>query len=207
MISHHTFRREHRTRPRLIFLGSVRLMRRGVWNSRTKVGGRIHSDALGETGGSNHFNGPAATEHRVFKESGRRGTRAAVTAWVLRELRPVSFSFKTANAKGTEAKALGVDGRRFGFVAQEVERTIPGIVKRNPKTDQRHLIYQDFIALLTMAAQEHQDTIERRRGEVASLRNAVGTLAVRVELISQEVLKFMDQHGQLPEDGRRNITS
>lgn len=156
--------------------------------------------------GHEHGRAPDAISHENFKGSRPRGARSVVTSWVLRELRPVSFSFKHINAKGTESKGLA-DEIRFGFVAQEVERAIPGIVKTNPKTDQRHLIYQDFIALLTMAAQEHQDSIENRKDEVAGLRAAVEALAVRVKVMSTEMHDFLEEERKMVDvlDGEKTF--
>eukprot|EP00425_Heterocapsa_triquetra_P017999 CAMPEP_0195141748 /NCGR_PEP_ID=MMETSP0448-20130528/163487_1 /TAXON_ID=66468 /ORGANISM="Heterocapsa triquestra, Strain CCMP 448" /LENGTH=347 /DNA_ID=CAMNT_0040180137 /DNA_START=80 /DNA_END=1123 /DNA_ORIENTATION=+ len=69
--------------------------------------------------------------------------------WVLRELRPVSFKFKS----GPEAKYA-----RYGFVAQELQQVLPAVVRG---TGEEHLkvAYQDLIALLTLAAQVLQDKV------------------------------------------------
>jgi len=71
--------------------------------------------------------------------------------WVLRELRPVSFNFKD----GPEAKYS-----RYGFIAQELQQVLPGVVRG---TGEEHLkvVYQDLIALLTLAAQVLQDRVNQ----------------------------------------------
>jgi len=76
--------------------------------------------------------------------------RAKTVSWVLRELRPVSFKFK----KGPEAKYS-----RFGFIAQEVQQVLPSMVRDT--ADGKHLavIYQDLIALLTLAHQVLEDKV------------------------------------------------
>jgi hypothetical protein len=78
--------------------------------------------------------------------------RSSTVSWVLRELRPVSFKFK----HGSEAKHL-----RYGFVAQEVQQVLPAIVRGS---DDKHLsvVYQDLIALLTLATQTLQDTVKEQ---------------------------------------------
>jgi len=81
--------------------------------------------------------------------------------WVLRELRPVSFHLK----KGSEAKHL-----KFGFVAQEMEQTLPSLVR----VDQHHsgtksVAYQDLIAVLTLVAQLQQDGLAQMQRSVAQM--------------------------------------
>merc|ERR1711879_345608 len=46
--------------------------------------------------------------------------RSSVVNWVLRELRPVSFKFR----HGPDAKYS-----RYGFVAQELQQVLPGVVR------------------------------------------------------------------------------
>lgn len=177
-------------------------------DTERNVRGSGRMSAAVTTGPGRHKPRASKLDQRgVFQDGVLRGSRAVVTAWVLRELRPVSFSFKKASAKGVKSSVLEADNIRFGFVAQEVERTIPGIVQRDPRTDQRHLVYQDFIALLTMAAQEHQHSIESRRSEVASLRRVVDTLTARVELMSAEVAEFIANERDLLDESVRAISS
>jgi hypothetical protein len=76
-----------------------------------------------------------------------------VVSWVLRELRPVSFHFRG----GTDAKM----GRRFGFIAQELQQILPNVV-RGSGAEYRSVLYQDFIALLTLAAKQQQGEIEEQ---------------------------------------------
>merc|ERR1719181_721194 len=82
-------------------------------------------------------------------------------SWILRELRPVSFSFR----RGPESKFA-----RYGFVAQEVERVLPSVVRE--KDTYKHVLYQDLIALLTLSAKaqnERLDSLEKElSGKVAA---------------------------------------
>eukprot|EP00451_Oxyrrhis_marina_P023078 CAMPEP_0204355496 /NCGR_PEP_ID=MMETSP0469-20131031/34182_1 /ASSEMBLY_ACC=CAM_ASM_000384 /TAXON_ID=2969 /ORGANISM="Oxyrrhis marina" /LENGTH=467 /DNA_ID=CAMNT_0051342753 /DNA_START=926 /DNA_END=2329 /DNA_ORIENTATION=- len=102
----------------------------------------------------------------LLKSLGRRmtasGDRPAdrgeqdAAAWILRELRPVSFKFKA----GPDAKS-----DRFGFVADEVERVLPSLVRAVPTPDgdqpYKGVLYQDLIAVLTLSAQKQQARVDQ----------------------------------------------
>jgi len=66
--------------------------------------------------------------------------------WVLRQLRPVSFNFKS----GDEAKQV-----RFGFIADEMETVLPQVVRNFPgpndgkEKPRQGIAYGDLIAVLT----------------------------------------------------------
>lgn len=107
--------------------------------------------------------------------------RSTAIEWVLRELRPVSFSFK----KGTDHKTMGES--RYGFVAQEVERVVPDIV-HNGEGDTKYMMYQDMIAMITLAAQDHQEKLESHGGEVNKLRSLVKRLADKLSRLQQRVI-------------------
>jgi len=77
--------------------------------------------------------------------------------WVLRQLRPVSYSLKANN----EAKSSGRP-RHFGFIADELQMTLPQVVQSTPagagaasgeRTMYKRVAYQDLIAVLTLVAQ------------------------------------------------------
>jgi len=84
---------------------------------------------------------------------------AQAVSWLLRELRPVSFTFR----RGPESKLA-----RYGFIAQELERTLPSVVRE--KDDYKHVLYQDLIALLTLTAQSQQERLDNLEKEVTELR-------------------------------------
>jgi hypothetical protein len=75
--------------------------------------------------------------------------------WLLRQLRPVSYSFR----KGAESKYM-----RFGFIADELESVVPQVVRNvggsKEFADQKAVVYQDLIALLAAALQEQQKRTE-----------------------------------------------
>jgi len=69
------------------------------------------------------------------------------------QLEPVSFKM----TRGPEAKYV-----RYGFVAQEVEKMFPDLV-REDAGGYKAVIYQDFIALLTTSMRRlHEDSLEQR---------------------------------------------
>jgi len=96
--------------------------------------------------------------------------------WLLRQLRPVSYSFK----KGAESKYM-----RFGFIADELESVVPQVVRTmgdREVPDQKAVVYQDLIALLAAAAQSQQKAME-------DLKQSMGTqleeLRAQVEALQQ----------------------
>merc|ERR1712032_1415056 len=84
--------------------------------------------------------------------------------WLLRQLRPVSYSFR----KGAESKYM-----RFGFIADELESVVPQVVRHvgdRDVADQKAVVYQDLIAVLASAVQEHQKMLEANSNEITNLR-------------------------------------
>jgi len=83
------------------------------------------------------------------------GTDGAL--WLLRQLRPVSYSFR----KGAESKYM-----RFGFIADELESVVPQVVRtvgNREVEDQKAVVYQDLIALLASAAQSQQQRLDQQQ--------------------------------------------
>ncbi|CAE7786730.1 unnamed protein product [Symbiodinium sp. CCMP2456] len=77
--------------------------------------------------------------------------------WMLRQLRPVSYSFKA----GSESKYM-----RFGFIADELETTVPQVVRsggtKQGVENSKKVQMFDLIALLTAAGQSQQEVIENQ---------------------------------------------
>lgn len=88
-------------------------------------------------------------------ESGDDRLRGDSALWMLRQLRPVSYSFK----KGAESKYM-----RFGFIADELEAVVPSLVRSSPEKqglkDFKAVQMKDIIALLAAAGQSQQEVIE-----------------------------------------------
>jgi hypothetical protein len=104
--------------------------------------------------------------------------------WLLRQLRPVSYSFR----KGADSKHM-----RFGFIADELESVVPQVVRRpgdREVTDQKAVVYQDLIALLASASQSQQSVIEKQQGEVLQLKNMQNRMMEKLlKLEEDEVAK------------------
>jgi hypothetical protein len=110
-------------------------------------------------------------------------------SWLLRQLRPVSYSFR----KGAESKFM-----RFGFIADELESVVPQVVRNmgnKEVTDQKAVMYQDLIALLTTALQEQQRTLREQQKEMQDHQRSLQTLSSRYdELLSDlDALKEADE--------------
>lgn len=85
-------------------------------------------------------------------------------SWVLRQLRPVSYNFKT----GSDAKNM-----RFGFIADEMEQVLPQVVRELPnrkaepgEEKKKGIIYPDLIAVLTGMMREFGDQLKAVQARV-----------------------------------------
>lgn len=88
-----------------------------------------------------------------------------MTGWVLREMRPVSYSFK----KGADSKQV-----RLGFVAQEVEKVLPSVAPTiNDEQQTKGVDYMDLIAVLTNALKELQQGIKVITPRMLSIEDRV----------------------------------
>jgi len=112
----------------------------------------------------------------------------AALNWVLRQLRPVSYNFK----QGSDTKNV-----RFGFIADEMERVLPQVVREMPGQKdgtadgksgdaKKGIVYTDLIAVLTAMMGEFSTQLKavRTRVENAELElnrldqeDPIGTLA------------------------------
>ncbi|KAF4736637.1 hypothetical protein FOZ63_019371, partial [Perkinsus olseni] len=82
---------------------------------------------------------------------------------LLRELRPVAFKLESE----VQAEA---ERRRFGFIAQDLERLLPEVVHRSEGQDTLSVLYQDLIAILTGAVQEQQSRIRELEERLTDLQ-------------------------------------
>merc|ERR1719324_1447481 len=117
--------------------------------------------------------GPCAEGAAPSAQGPKSGTGDGAL-WLLRQLRPVSYSFR----RGMDSKFM-----RFGFIADELESVVPEVVRRpgdREVTDQKAVVYQDLIALLAAASQSQQKLIEQQQSRVDQLETKVDKL---VELL------------------------
>jgi len=90
-------------------------------------------------------------------------------AWVLRQLRPVSYYFK----RDAEAKH-----QRFGFIAQEVAETIPQVVQEDTSRAEsvKGIVYQDFIAIFTAILQSVSGRLEKSESGHADMKTRLDAM-------------------------------
>jgi len=96
------------------------------------------------------------------------GANATAPSWLLRQLRPVSYRFR----KHGEAKDS--NPQRYGFLADEVQRVLPDLVKTfsgdgDHKTLQA-VSYQDLIALIVASQQKIQKQVEDLHSQIEKLQ-------------------------------------
>jgi len=121
-------------------------------------------------------------------------------AWILRQLRPVSYYFK----RDVEAKHL-----RFGFIADEVASTLPEVVHQSSDGQKiKGIAYQDLIAVMVVnvqslnaRAEEAEGVIEKVMARLIALEQHLRQLEdsctrrandLEVRLTKLELLKGMD---------------
>jgi hypothetical protein len=102
------------------------------------------------------------------------------TTWALRELRPVSYRYKS----GPESKYT-----RYGFIADEIARVLPNVIR--PLTSDPEgpvgIVLPDLIALLVEQSQSHQATLERLSSRVEAIE---ATLASRLAALEEAVAEI-----------------
>jgi len=133
-------------------------------------------------------NVPAAAQSIGAKNAASDGA-----LWLLRQLRPVSYSFR----KGMDSKFM-----RFGFIADELESVIPEVVRRGGDRevdDQKAVVYQDLIALIAAASQSQQKLIESQQARVAQLEEMQQTEQARVAQLEEMQQKEQARVAQLEE--------
>ena len=97
-------------------------------------------------------------------------------------LRGVNFTWKSSNEKTT------------GFIAQEVEKVVPELVKTNKSTTLKSVHYSNIIAIVVEAIKELRGESKR---EVAALRTENKNLRQRVEALELERARARDLEKRL----------
>eukprot|EP00747_Dinoflagellata_sp_TGD_P038941 gnl/TRDRNA2_/TRDRNA2_139968_c0_seq3.p1 gnl/TRDRNA2_/TRDRNA2_139968_c0~~gnl/TRDRNA2_/TRDRNA2_139968_c0_seq3.p1 ORF type:complete len:212 (+),score=43.50 gnl/TRDRNA2_/TRDRNA2_139968_c0_seq3:337-972(+) len=125
-----------------------------------------------------------------FSSQSESATAAAASTspadWVLRELRPVSFRPKN-DPSGP---------RRFGFIADELEKVLPSIVVMdNDEARMRRVRMLDFIALIVEGMQSHQRmllTLGEKQEEKAAQQLKVEERLDRIEHVLERLSARVD---------------
>lgn len=100
------------------------------------------------------------------------GAHEGSTAWTLREMRPVSYTFK----KGEDAKQV-----RFGFIADEMEKVIPQVVDTEEKgmfdgeeiPEKKGVNYMDLVAVLTGMLKDLQQGLTALTPQLATVEERI----------------------------------
>jgi hypothetical protein len=127
-----------------------------------------------------------STSDRRLKKDIEPLERTIEHSAVLRELRPVSFVMK-------DDGGIHTNKRRYGFIAQELERVLPDIVFALDN-DTKAVAYQDLIAVLTLAIQE-QDA------RLGTLESRIGDLSAKID----RILEAFDRKSLLDETRSQTI--
>lgn len=134
---------------------------------------------------------------RSVDVGGQKASANASPAWLLRQLRPVSYAFRHREVdKSLRANArqdsLKDSATRYGFIADEVQDVLPSLVRNVHRGDRdalKAVAYQDMIALL-VAAQQAQDeenvNVGARIESLGSSQEALGKRLSRVEHFVEE---------------------
>ena len=137
------------------------------------------SNGVGCFHGTWSFETVAGTSDRRLKRDiiplaksleGRSGE--SVEDWVLNELRPVSFVMNDGEAVP-----------RFGFIAQEIQRVMPELIRVTEDSGEETLsvVYQDLIAVLVLVVQQQKDRIDSLETRVRETSDEIAKLKVLIE--------------------------
>jgi len=123
-------------------------------------------------------------EQKTSDPASSQGQRGDGALWLLRQLRPVSYSFR----KGADSKSM-----RFGFIADELDSVVPEVVRRpgdREVSDQKAVVYQDLIALLAAASQSQQTMIETQKSELEQQKSALEQQRKMLETVLEKLTKL-----------------
>jgi hypothetical protein len=116
------------------------------------------------------------TLRRVYAEESRKRAGGLSTdtapAWVLRQLRPVSYNFK----QGSDSKNV-----RFGFIVDEIEKVLPEVIRETPpKEDEekpkKGIVYGDLIAVLTSVVKDFSEQLKGLQGRMRTAEDELARL-------------------------------
>jgi len=111
--------------------------------------------------------------------------------WILRQLRPVSYNYKkdpTGNNNQT----------RFGFIAQDLERVLPEVIRttnsqhdnEGEPADRKAVVYQDLIAVLAQTSKNHQSIIEENNDKINAHKKKLEDLRDESSKVKEETDKL-----------------
>ncbi len=96
----------------------------------------------------------------------------------IRKINGIEFSYKnddTISKDAVKGNASDDNNRmRLGFIAQDMEKVIPGVVKDMPN-GMKAIAYTDLTALLVEALKEQQNIIDAQSMKIKELENKINT--------------------------------
>jgi len=105
---------------------------------------------------------------KSLRASGTHSSEAPTASKLLEALNPMRFKGSDPQSTATPGLSRSQKEPRIAFQADEVEEVLPDLVRPAPAlaTDSgvgKGILYQDFIALLTLATQERQRRLEQHQ--------------------------------------------
>jgi len=175
--------------------------------SGSRAGGHANYSIYGDEGqtagnGTNYagyFDGDVTVSGNLTELSDRKfkknitGIGNALT--LIKQLEPKEYEYRQ-----NEFPHIGMkEGRRFGFIAQEMEQVVPSLVTYNihpastppqgsdrpagPSVEYKGINYTEMVPVLTKGIQEQQDIIEAQASEIELLKEENQELALKMEKI------------------------
>jgi len=116
------------------------------------------------------------------------------STWVLRQLRPVSYQYKAGVSEGKASS----NATRFGFIAQDLEKVLPELVRTLEKhegdlKDRKAVVYQDILAVLTAALQTQLWTVEKHEKTIADQESSSRGNRIKFETLQNETKLLRDK--------------
>lgn len=127
----------------------------------------------------------------------------------IRELNGIQFKFKNSRTKHDSPSSKNKNsGFRMGLIAQEVEKTLPGIVKTMPD-ETKAVAYTDLIPLLIEAMKIQEQRIQILQKNLSSLKNRIPSITktdtTNYKNKSVNVIPSLSQNRPNPFDNKTEI--
>merc|ERR1711861_14424 len=104
----------------------------------------------------------------------------------MRQLRPVSFRYKT-NAESKHS--------RYGFIAQELESLIPSVIYSDGSSGLKFIRYHDLLAVVTMGMQVLDSTVAKVEHKLSRANSMIvsdyGLLSPRVRVLENALVELL----------------
>jgi hypothetical protein len=99
---------------------------------------------------------------------------------LVNKLRPVYYNWRDSE-KGTQEE--------IGFIAQEVEKVVPSLVKEHQGI--KHVAYSKIVSILTSSMKEQQDIINEQTKKIKDQERAIYLLSTRIKSIEEFLFRHL----------------